>query len=77
MLSSAPKDKLHTIATFVRKNDQVQYPKEYVDACAQWYASLSESERLAAVSALGALNRGDRDLAFALALSLPPAPVFP
>jgi hypothetical protein len=76
-LSDRASDKLQAALIRVWDEPERDFPRAYVEACARWFAGLSESERGLAAYAVWAYRGGDEARAAAIATALPPAPRVP
>ena len=76
-LSDAAADKLQAALNHAAANPADDLGAEYRDACAAWFARLSEGERWRLATVLAAHERGAEADAEQLASQLPPAPRFP
>ena len=76
-LSNGAADKLETCLNHDWPDHDKDYPCGYIEACASWFAGLSNSDRMLATVAVAAINRGDEAEALKVASALPAAPKFP
>lgn len=77
MYSNDARDKLMAALNHDWPDHDQEFSASYIDACGKWFASLSNSDRMAASSARAAFNRGDEAGAEKLAAALPSAPKLP
>jgi hypothetical protein len=76
-LSTCARDKLQAVLNHEWNAADRYLPKEYLEACAGWFASLTPSNALVAQVAAHAHTGGDMVRALKAAGDLPPAPKFP
>jgi hypothetical protein len=76
-LSDRASDKLQAALIRVWDEPERDFPRAYVEACARWFAGLSEAERGLAAYAVWAYRGGDEARAAAIVAALPPAPRIP
>jgi hypothetical protein len=74
-LSDNPRDKLQAALNHDRPDNDLG--ADYREACAAWFAGLSERERGSVARAEEAFDLGNKSTAEEIASGLPPAPVFP
>jgi hypothetical protein len=75
--SLAARDKLQAILNHDWHDANRNFAQVYVEACATWFAGLSDRERKVADLALRAYQGGHPGSAEKIAANLPPAPKFP
>jgi hypothetical protein len=74
-LSDDPEQKLHALMILVDShNDREELSPGYVMACGNWYAMLSDRQKLAAISAAQTFDLGNEERALEIAAGLPPVP---
>jgi hypothetical protein len=73
-LSDLAADKLQAALIRVWDAPERDFPRAYVEACALWFAGLSEPERGLAAYAVWVYRGGDPARAAAIAAALPAAP---
>lgn len=76
-LSDAPGDKLKAALLRVWDDPARDFPDDYVEACARWFAGLSERDKGIAARAVWAYAGGDEPEAARIAAALPRAPSVP
>ena len=76
-LSDDPRDKLQAALNHAAPDPDDELGAEYRDACAQWFAGLTQGERWRLAMVVAAYERGSEADAEQLAVALPPAPVCP
>jgi hypothetical protein len=76
-LSTRAADKLQAILNHDWNAAGRYLPKDYLDACARWFASLSASNALVAKVVIHCHTSGDEAGALKAAGDLPPSPKFP
>jgi len=74
-LSDNPRDKLQAALNHDRPDNDLG--ADYREACAAWFAGLSERERGSVARAEVAFDAGNESAAQEIASGLPPAPKFP
>jgi hypothetical protein len=77
LLSPDALHKLRAAVTSAQRDAEERLPPEYVKACREWYASLSQSGRGYVAEAVSALASGSEVKALRLAAALPSAPKCP
>ena len=75
-LSDDPRDKLQAALHHAAPDPDDDLDIEYRDACAGWFAQLTETERWVVLTVTVIYEQGDEDKAEGLASQLPPAPIF-
>jgi hypothetical protein len=76
-LSDGPHDKLQAVLNHDWSDPDANFPVEYLQACAKWFAGLSDLDRAIAKSALWVYAGGDETSAAEIAADLPAAPTCP
>jgi hypothetical protein len=76
-LSHSPTDKLQACLNHDWDGPDRDFPVEYLQACAQWFADLSDGDRRVAGSAVWVYASGDHRSATMIAADLPAAPRCP
>ena len=76
-LSGEPRDKLRAVLNYAAPDPDDDLGIEYRDACAAWFARLTQGERWRLAIVLAAYERGAEADAEELATALPPAPRCP
>jgi hypothetical protein len=76
-LSDRAGDKLQAALVRIWDEPERDFPGPYVEACARWFAGLSERDRGVAAHAVWAYRGGDEGRAAAIAAALPAAPRLP
>ena len=76
-LSEDSTDKLQAALNYATADPDDYLGLEYRDACAGWFARLTQGERWRLAMVLAAYERGTESVAEQFAAALPPAPKFP
>jgi hypothetical protein len=75
--STRPSDKLQAVLNYGWEGAGNYLPREYLEACAKWFRSLSASDMVVAVTVMRSHSSGDEAAAMKAASELPPAPKCP
>jgi hypothetical protein len=75
--SDRASDKLQAALVRIWDEPERDFPRAYIEACARWFAGLSERERGLAAYAVWAYRGGEEARAAEIAAALPPAPRVP